>query len=48
MRNLGSISIKEKILIVSQETAGEKIRSVARKRKVSRPSVYMQEKNNSF
>jgi len=40
MRNSGSISIKEKILIVSQVIAGEKIQRAARKHGVSRPSVY--------
>jgi len=40
MRNSGSISIKEKILIVSQVIAAEKIQRVARKHGVSRPSVY--------
>lgn len=40
MRNSGSISIKEKTLIVSQVIAGEKIQRVARKHGVSRPSVY--------
>jgi len=40
MRNFESISIKEKILIVCQVIAGEKIQPVARKHGVSRPSVY--------
>jgi len=40
MRDFGSISIKEKILIVCQVIAGEKIERVARKHGVSRPSVY--------
>jgi len=40
MRNFGSISVKEKILIVSQIIAGEKIQAVARKHGVSRPSIY--------
>jgi len=40
MRNFRFISIKEKILIVCQVIAGEKIQRVARKYKVSRPSVY--------
>jgi len=40
MKNFGSISIKEKILIVCQVIAGEKIQRVARRHKVSRPSVY--------
>ncbi len=40
MRNFMSISIKEKILIVCQVIAGEKIQRVARKHGVSRPSVY--------
>jgi len=40
MRNSKSISIKEKILIVSQVITGEKIQRVARKQGVSRPSVY--------
>jgi len=40
MRNFGSISIKEKILIVCQVIAGEKIQRVAGRHKVSRPSVY--------
>jgi len=39
MRNFRSILIKEKILIVSQVIAGDKIRAVARKHGVSRPSV---------
>jgi len=40
MRDSGSISIKEKIFIVCQVIAGEKIHGVARKHGVSRPSVY--------
>jgi len=40
MRNFGSISIKEKILMVCQVIAGAKIQPVARRHKVSRPSVY--------
>jgi len=40
MRNSGSISIKEKILIVCQVIAGEKIEPLAKKHKVSRPSIY--------
>ena len=40
MKNFGSISIKEKILMVCQVIAGEKIQRVARRHKVSRPSVY--------
>jgi len=40
MRDSGSISIKEKILIVSQVITGEKIQAVARKHGVSRPSIY--------
>ncbi len=40
MKNFGSISIKEKILIVCQVIAGEKIQTIARRHKVSRPSVY--------
>jgi len=40
MKNSSSISIKEKILIISQVIAGEKIQGVARKHGVSRPSVY--------
>jgi len=40
MRNSGSISVKEKILIVSQVIAGEKIQRVARKHGVSRSYVY--------
>jgi len=41
MKNFRSISIKEKILIVSQTIAGEKIQPLAEKYKVSRPSVYL-------
>jgi len=40
MRDFKSISIKEKILIVCQVMAGEKIQTIARKYRVSRPSVY--------
>jgi len=40
MRNFGSISIKEKILIVSKVITGEKIQPVAKKHGVSRPSIY--------
>ena len=40
MKNSGCISIKEKILIVCQVIAEEKIQRVARKHGVSRPSVY--------
>jgi len=40
MRGYKFISIKEKILIVSQVIAGEKIQLVADKYRVSRPSVY--------
>ena len=40
MKHSRSISIKEKILIVCQVIAGEKIQTIARKHKVSRPSVY--------
>lgn len=41
MRNVKSISIKEKILIISQTMVGEKIQPLAKKHKVSRPSVYL-------
>lgn len=41
MRNFRFISIKEKILIVSQVIAGEKIQPIAKKYKVSRPSIYL-------
>jgi len=41
MKNFRPISIKEKILIVSQVIAGEKIQPLAKKYKVSRPSVYI-------
>lgn len=41
MRNSSSISIKEKILIVCQVIAGEKIQPIAKKYKVSRPSIYL-------
>lgn len=40
MRGYKFISIKEKILIVSQVIVGEKIKLVADKYRVSRPSVY--------
>ena len=40
MRGYRFISIKEKILIVSQVIAGEKVKLVADKHRVSRPSVY--------
>ena len=40
MRNSRFISVKEKILIVSQVIAGQKIQPLARKHKVSRPSIY--------
>jgi transposase-like protein len=40
MRNYKSVSVKEKVLIVSQVIAGEKIQSIARKHGVSRPSIY--------
>jgi len=40
MRDFKSISIKEKILIVCQVMAGEKIQTIARKYRVCRPSVY--------
>ena len=40
MRDSGSISINEKILIVSKVVAGEKIQSIARKHRISRPSIY--------
>jgi len=40
MRDSGSISIKEKVLIVCQVIAGGKIQPVAKKHGVSRPSVY--------
>jgi len=41
MKNFKSISIKKKILIVSQVIAGEKIQPLAKKYKVSRPSIYL-------
>ncbi|TKJ44988.1 hypothetical protein CEE35_05910 [Candidatus Aerophobetes bacterium Ae_b3b] len=41
MKNSRSISIKEKILIVCQVIAGEKIQRVARRHRVSRPSIYI-------
>ena len=40
MRDFKAISIKEKVLIVCQVISGEKIQTIARKHKVSRPSVY--------
>ncbi len=40
MRNSRSISIKEKILVVCQVIAGEKIQTIARKQGASRPSIY--------
>ena len=40
MRDLRSISIKEKILIVCQVIAGEKIQSITKKHGISRPSIY--------
>jgi len=40
MKDLGSISIKEKILIVCEVIAGEKIQRVARRHGESRPSIY--------
>ena len=41
MKNYRSVSIKEKILIVCQVIAGEKIQRVARRHRVSRPSIYI-------
>jgi len=41
MKNFRSLFIKEKILIVSQVIVGEKIQPLAKKYKVSRPSVYL-------
>jgi len=41
MKNSRSVSIKEKILIVCQVIAGEKIQRVARRHRVSRPSIYI-------
>jgi len=41
MKKFRPISIKEKILIVSQVIAGEKIQPLTEKYKVSRPSVYL-------
>ncbi|MEA1964156.1 MAG: helix-turn-helix domain-containing protein [Candidatus Aerophobetes bacterium] len=41
MRNFRFISIKEKILIISQVIVGEKIQPIAKKYKVSRPSIYV-------
>jgi len=40
MRDFESISIKEKILIVCQVIVGGKIQTIAKKHKVSRPSIY--------
>jgi len=40
MRDSGSISIKEKVLMVCRVIAGEKIQSIAKKHGISRPSVY--------
>jgi len=40
MRNSRSRSVKEKIVIISQVMAGEKIQTIARKQGVSRPSIY--------
>jgi len=40
MRVFRSISVKEKILIVSQVITGEKIQPVAKRHGVSRPSIY--------
>ena len=40
MRGYRYVSIKEKVIIVSEVIAGEKIQLVADKHKVSRPSVY--------
>jgi len=40
MRDSGSISIKEKIFIICQVIAGEKIQSIAKKHGISRPSIY--------
>jgi cell division protein FtsB len=40
MKDSRSISIKEKILIVCQVIVGGKIQAIARKHKVSRPSIY--------
>ena len=41
MRDFESISIKKKILVVCQVIVGEKIQTVARKHRVSRPSIYV-------
>lgn len=41
MRNFSPISIKEKILIISQVIAGEKVQPLAKKHRVSRPSIYV-------
>jgi len=40
MRGYKFISIKEKILIVSQVIAGQEIQLVANKHRASRPSIY--------
>jgi len=40
MRGYRYISIKEKVLIVCQVIAGEKIKLITNKHKVSRPSIY--------
>jgi len=40
MKNFRPIFIKEKILIACQVIVGEKIQPLAKKYKVSRPSVY--------
>jgi len=48
MRNFRSISIKEKILIVSQVIVGEKIQPLAKKYKVSRPSIYLWRKKKAL
>lgn len=40
MRDSGSISIKEKVLIVCQVIAGDKSQPVAKKHGVSRSSIY--------
>ena len=40
MKNFRPIFIKEKILIACQVIVGEKIKPLAKKHKVSRPSVY--------
>jgi Mor family transcriptional regulator len=41
MKNFRSIFIKEKILIACQVIVGEKIQPLAKKYKVSRPSIYL-------